>query len=356
MSEQPEEKKRYFRVSELKERIFETKNESFSKGWSTGFKELDEIISYKKGYSTVVYSYSHQGKTQFAIEESIHLAKTYGVVTLLYLTEAGTMGDTILDIIQTYLGKNLGEQMVDDSEIFTALEWMDKYFVILDCEASLLTIRQIYQEVRRIKRETGLVVENVIIDHYGNLQKGDDQKFLKIDENVKYVLQAVTRTSKSLGFHTFILFHVRDTDPIKCKISEKFYLPKPEHYDISGGQQVNFLGQQMICIWRPISAPEKFGIVNPDTCMPYEMNETHVTVSKSKPKHIGRLGTRTIYFETSRQRYYEKIDSRPYYAREYAEAHDTPPVKMASGAIQPNTNFDTPTQRNKEIVDIDKWM
>lgn len=369
-----EEKKKYYRISEIQDQVFEIKNESFSKGWSTGFASLDELISYKRGYSTIIYSYSHQGKTQFAIEECVHMAKEFGVVSVVYLTEAGTMGDTILDIIQTYLGKNLSVEVVEDVQILEALIWADNHFVLLDSIDTLLTIREIYSEILKIKKETGLDIGNLVIDHYGNLEKDEKQKYFNVSENVKYVLQAVTRCSKKFNLHTFILFHVRDTDPIKCKITEKFYLPKPEHYEIAGGQQVNFLGQQMICVWRPISSPEKFGIIDPDTAMPYDINETRITVSKSKPKMIGRLGTQGIYFDVPTQRYYEEIGGRKYFAREYAESTQpkkketskpkpaAAPVKYKSlvddsGGLRPNTSFDDDAVLEMEPKnDMQEWF
>lgn len=298
--------KRYFRVDQVKDQAFAIKSIMAGKGWGTGFKCLDKIISYKKGYSTIIFSYAHQGKTQFAVEEALHLAKEYGTISMIYLSEAGSMAETVLDITQSYLGKDFSTEYVSDDDLLAAFDWMHKHFILLNCEDALLNIREIFQALKDAELEFGIKIENLIIDHYGNIEKEEKQKYFNIADNVKYVLQAVTRTSKKLNIHTFILFHVRDTDPIQCPITKMFYMPEPEMSEISGGQQSNFLGQQIISVWRAVSSERKFGIIDPNTAMPFIINETRITVHKSKPKFIGFLGTASIYFSKQRQSFYEE--------------------------------------------------
>lgn len=332
-----EKKKIYYKISEIQHEALNKRSEAFSKGWGTGFHTVDPLISYKSGYSSIIFSYNFNGKTQFVIEECCYMAQKFGIVSVLYLTEAGDRAETILDIIQTYLRKNLAVYDVSDDEIIAALEWANKYFIILDCSNSLLTVREIYQTVVDIEKTEDIKVGNLVIDHVGNVAKDEDQKFFNIADNIKYILQAVTRTSKKFNLHTFIMFHVRDTDPIKCKTTDKWYLPKPEGYMLSGGQQSGFLGQQMISVWRPISSPEKYGIINPDTGVPFELNETHITVTKSKPKNIGKIGTQIIYFDSDRQSYYELIGSQKYYSGDYEGL--VKPMGTIS-AITPSKSFD----------------
>lgn len=308
MAEEAVLKPKYFRVSQIKDQAFAAKNAMSNKGYSTGFKCLDNLISYKEGYSTIIFSYAHQGKTQFAVEEAIWLAKKHGLVSMIYLTEAGSMAETILDICQSYLGKNFSTEYVSDDDLLDAMDWMNKYFILLNCEDNLLTIREIFTALKDAQKEFGIVIKNLVIDHYGNIEKDEKQKYFNTADNVKYVLQAVTRTSKKFGIHTFILFHVRDTDPIQCPITKMFYMPEPEMQFISGGQQSNFLGQQIISVWRAVSSERKFGIIDPNTAMPFLLNETRITVHKSKPKFIGFLGTQSIYFSKQRQSFYEEDD------------------------------------------------
>lgn len=305
------------RPSSLKSRVLEKRKEVGSKGWLTGYKSLDEYVSYKRGYSTTIYSYSHQGKTQFTLDQCVNLAVMYGTKVAVYLTEAGDPEEIVLEIAQIYMRRSLADPLLTDEEISFAIdEFVDKYFYIINSSSNLFSITELAMSIKETNKEYGIEIDVVVIDHFGNLEKDENQKYFKTDENVKYTMQIVNRMSKKLKVHTFILFHIRDTDPVLCPVSKKYYLPKPEHHNISGGQQANYQGMQMIAIWRPVYHPNKFGIVDPDTAEPYEMNETRVIVSKSKPKHIGKLGECSLYFQLHSQSYKERVDGGEKYARE----------------------------------------
>lgn len=312
-------KKYFYNIDEFTEEILKSKNTFGSRGWDTGFPVLDEILSYKRGASSLIYSYAHQGKTQYALEASCYLAKRYGVISAMYLTEAGSKGEAVLDIVQTYLGKQAAD--ISDDELFEALEWAKKYFYIADVSARLANVVEIYQGVKQLK-ESGVDVGNVIIDHFHNITKHQDQNFMDRADITKFVLQQVTRASAKLNVHTFILFHVRDTSPVKCDKSGIWYLPQPEGYAISGGQQAGYLAQNMISVWRPISREDHYGVINPQTGAPYELNECYITCTKVKPKGTATLGRRVMYFDVSKQRYYCVKDGRRYYAGDY----DTTPA------------------------------
>ena len=157
---------------------------------------------------------------------------------------------------------------------------------------------------------------------------------MTIAESVKYVFQAITRTSKKFNYHTHILFHVKDIDPIKCSTSGKFYLPKPEMYMLSGGMQSSYLSQQMISIWRPITREEQYGIVDSNG-IEYQLNETHVTCMKVKPKNSGRLGGAVLKFNSDKQCYYETVNGVPTFGGdEYGIKGN-----VKSSPMQPNLNF-----------------
>lgn len=322
--------KRYRRISDSFNEILQDKNRVQERGSFTGFKVLEPYISFIEGNITTIFGTAGSGKTQLSIEFSIYMAMAYKKITLLYLTEAGSFSETVLDICQTYLRKRLED--IEDEELLDALDWMSKYFYVIDVSDSLLDIREIYSSTRELEEDYGIKVHNIIIDHYHNINLTKEQRGMTIAEQVKFVFQAITRTSKKFSYHTIILFHVKDIDPIKCPTTGKFYLPKPEFYMLSGGMQSSYLSQQMIGVWRPITREEQYGIVNPDTGIPFELNEAHVTCMKVKPKQSGKLGGDTLFFDWEKQSYYEIEDG----IRKYAgDAYNTRDINKQS-AIRPN--------------------
>lgn len=324
--------KRYKRISDFIGNITSIKNKVEGRGRFASLTSLDPYISFIDGSLTTVYGTAGSGKTQFTIETCISQAEVYDSKTVYYLTEAGTFEETVLDIVQTYLQKTLDN--ITDDELIEALSWMDSYIFLLDISRGLMTIREIYEQVLDLQKEYKVKINNIVIDHFGNILPDPTVKGVGIADNVKFTFQAITATSKLKNFHTIILFHVASQDPIKCPTTNKFYLPKAEPYMLSGGVQSHFLSYQMINVYRPISRQEQYGIINPQTGSPFELNETQITCVKVKPKQSGSLGGVTVYFDWEKQSYYEVIDG----VKKYRRKGSSSKAEIKS-AMQPNLNF-----------------
>lgn len=322
--------KRYKRIKDHIKDIKSIKGRVESRGRFFSLTSLDPIISLVEGSITTIYGTAGSGKTQFCIETCVSQAEVYGSKTAYYLTEAGTFEETVLDIAQTYLQKTLSE--ITDEELLTALEWMDEYIFIIDISRGLMSMREIYEQVLSMEKEYDIKINNVVLDHFGNILPDPKNKGATIADNVKFTFQAMTATSKLKNFHTIILFHTARQEPVKCPVSGKFYLLKAEPYELSGGIQANFLSMQMINVHRFISREDQLGVIDPQTGMPYELNETHITCTKVKPKQSGSLGTVKIYFDWKKQSYYEIVNGEKRYRRG-SKAKDKP------SAIQPNLDF-----------------
>lgn len=311
--------------------------EIFVKGVSCGFQSGDEYISYRKGYTTGIFSYSAQGKTQFLLEQLVHMAREAGWKHAIWLTETGKKEEIVMELVMIYLGKSYfsRDNFPTEAEEDAALEWLSQYFFIIDHEEDMLNVRSIYEAVARFEKESGVQIDTVSIDNASNLSREPGQERWSIAEYMNYLMRATSRTSSKRNYHTLILFHLNKPDymmecPTKKKEGGDYrYHPAPSHYNISGGQQINFLGYQLIGIYRPISKQSQFGIINPETGVPFELNEAHIIVTKSKPKAIGKEGSFTLFFDRERQRYYEIVGV----GRRYAG--DLKPVSVAEVKEKP---------------------
>lgn len=343
MSKEEPKIKRYKRISQNITEIVSSKKQAQTRGTLTGFKCLEPYISFVKSASTTLFGAAGAGKTQIIVEFMVHAARTKGEVTVLYLTEAGDFAETVLDVCQTYLQKRLED--ITDEELMGALAWMDNFFILIDSSQDLLNIREIYEDVLNLQKEYGMKVDNLVIDHYLNLRPCAEQKGMTIAENARFVMQAITRTSKKFNLHTIILFHTRDIDPIKCSHSGKFYLPSPEPWQLTSGMTAFYLSQQMISVWRPISREDQYGVINPTTGLPFELNEMHVRCVKVKPKISGKTGGAVIHFDWSKQAYYELHEGKKCYAGDAYKDNDS----ATTSAMQPNKDF----YRTSRMNDLD---
>lgn len=354
-SESPKKVKVYS-IDEIAESALANRKQLYSKGYSCGFHSGDHLISYKKGYTTGIFSYSAQGKTQFYIEESVWLSLKYGLKHAVWLSESGKKEEVVLDIVMCYKGKKLfGEgEVLTDEEIIDGMNWLKDYFFIIDHEEEQLNIRDIYIAVKSIETKYNVKIDCIGVDNASNLGKEDIAAKMSVVDYMKYLMKAINRTSLKHDYHTFLLMHVNDTDPIECSVTKRKYLPRPTHWRVSGGQQVNFLGFQLIGVWRPVSQPDEYGIVNPSTGAPFELNEGHIEITKSKPKMIGALGRFVLYFDKERQMYYEVIDGNKYYRGEYEQQFHSDRVVEEKKFVMPTSNLDQWIQPTKESeIDFD---
>lgn len=324
------------KVLDLKKEIDKERKSYGKRGWDTGITALDERYSVVRGSNTIVYSFAGHGKTQATMQISVNLAIKYGIKSAFYFTEMTSTAGGVLDVAQTVLGKQAED--ITDEELIKTLEWMNEYFYFADVDSRLLDINTIYKEVYELNK-SGADIQNIVIDHYHNLEQNEKMKFLDRADKVKYILQTMTKSSKYLNIHTFILFHVRDTKPVQCKTSGLWHLPLPEKEELTGGQSSSYFGWNMLCTWRPILHEDKLGIVNPTTGIPYELNETIAYIAKVKPKGSAKLGASSIYFDIKRQQYYSIVDG----VKDYGVNENNPITgggyKPKESALKPNLEF-----------------
>lgn len=331
-------KKRIYRVSELMEETKKSIQEQkmFQKGASCGFISGDSSVSYLKGFTTGIYSYSAMGKTQFYIQEAVHLSKAHNWVHAVWLTEQGRKTQMIADILQTYLGVNLTDDSatIKESELQQGLEWLDKHFVIIDHEEEVLSIKDILESAVKIQKELGIQLDSIGIDNATNLKTelGMDKATF-----MNYVQNACNRTAVKYNWHIFTLFHVNKIEAVECKETKKKFMPIPTHFDISGGQQINFTGNQLIGVYRGIKSKEDEDIINPKTGAPFILNEAWINVTKTKPKGIGEIGIFQIFFDRNRNQYYEVFQGQKYYCGEFEAKQKN---KSKPSAMQPNVQFE----------------
>ena len=339
-------KKLYYRVSELQSSaITKIKSkEVFVKGASFGFKTSSPYISTRIGYSTGIYSYYGQGKTQILIEQLVHLSKCKGWKHVVWLTESGRKDELISDIIQTYMGINFSNpsNAVTDEDLINAYIWADQYFYVIDHEVKLMNIRDIYEITSQIERDEKVKINTVSIDNATNLARERSTSTFMIHEYMNYMMSAINRTSMLKQYHTFILFHVGKPEKMLEKDGIKV-LPPPSVFNIVGGQMTNFLGYNLFGVYRPIKSEEQYGFINPQTGIPYDRNETVIIVEKSKPKGVGTEGQFSLFFDKSRSKFYENIHGKRYYSGDYYNEYGenkTSSDQVNTPSMKPSTDFD----------------
>ena len=113
------------------------------------------------------------------------------------------------------------------------------------------------------------------------------------------------------------------------------YTPYALANEWSGGRTWQRRGYTMVMLWRPpVFLKDNQG-------MPYAENETHVIIQKAKPKGVAKIGTRSIFFDWKKNRYYCFEGSQILYSCETIEQYK--PMK-------PNKDFTQSNKLNDEAI------
>lgn len=275
------------------------------RGLDGRFNVSREFISYKKGYTTYIYSAPYSGKTQFAMSELTYLAERYNWNIAVFSLEMGSPKDVLAEAASIYIGKlytsRSSDLKMNGLQKEKAIEFFKQRFYVLDPVFKKndieVTVDNILKEVKKIEDKQGINIDAVYIDPISELDDGGEERIHKFTYKVN---KMVNRDARMNDRHNFLVSHVRDQQGILDKVENKTYYPVPTPRDVSGGQNTFKQGYQMVCVYRP---PEF--LINDKTKEFYKKNETEVHIQKSKPKGVGKTGQFTLFFDWKTNRYYE---------------------------------------------------
>lgn len=331
--------KLYHKLSEFKDKLITTRQQVFSKGMPTGFFGLDNIMSFKKGFTTVVYSPPHVGKSVITMDLLMAQAEM-GKHVAIYSPEFRKKEELAQALIQCRLGKSFfgdSSHHITDEEFLEALEFVDKYFVILqkpkrkkDNSQEKMTMKTIYRLVSEAEQEYKVKFGFLFIDPFNFVDKNTEDTKMDIQDYVLDANDMMAEFSEILDLHTIISAHTKDMDLITDKESGIQYYPVAHPSLIMGGQSWFRSAYQIVTFWRcPVGVMDKEG-------QPYPENATDVIVQKSKPFGIGKLERYRIYFDPDTFTMYELVGNRKYYRGEYGAVNEP-----KTSAMQPSKSWES---------------
>lgn len=330
--------KKYNRASEFRDDIYNAQQNTFSKGWSCGWDCGDENISFKRGYTTYLYSHPGQGKTVFVTEVLLHLAKNEGLNICIYSPETGSKTDIVWNLIQVYAGKRLygkSAHQISKQEIETALDFIDKHFIILEHNPfqnkgiERFTVKDIFNQVYLAQTEYNKKIDVLCIDPFNLLDREVEDDRKQIQDYVLSTLGFINSASKKMDLHTILVAHLAGDELIVDKDTGIEYSPKPHPSKLAGGQSFWRAGFQMIGIFRtPYGCVDKKGY-------PYRENAMWIMTQKVKPLGTGKLGHFELYYDTNTHTLYETYGDKRFRCGDMAKS-----FSEALSTIQPNTMFD----------------
>lgn len=319
------------RISDFTSTVIEHHKSGTSKGVDTGFRCLDELLSFKLGYSTYFLGFAGAGKTELHMEMLFNLSERYGWRHVLLSAEIGETKDVIAELISKRLRKPFFQSnpySASEKEIYQAINWLDEHFFPVDSSLDY-SVDKFYDYAKQVENEIGGMIHTTSIDPWNDMEEDLSKFGNREDKYLTWALRHSRQVAAKNNWHNFIVTHARDMPPIALKSvngGEVYNTAIPTLQSFAGGQVWGRRAMNVVGVWRP----EK-GSISPETGLPFDDSEAIVLVLKSKPKGTGKKGKCSLFFDWKTNRYYEKIDG----ALKYAFQHE-----LSRNYMQPNLEFE----------------
>ena len=292
----------------------------YVKGYRMPFRCLDNLYSLKLGATTYFVGHEYSGKTEFVLERDIWLSKQFGLVHCIFTPETGRSEEIYLELCHKWTGRYwYGKTAMTDKERLQALKELSPYFHIIESEGEI-SMDEIFKAMDDHEVRTHIKFNTLTIDPFNELKW--DLGGLPRDMWLEATLGKVRRRARDKNIHITIVTHPIESDRLYDQ-KEGYWLP-PTRKQYAGGQAWPRKGESMAAIWRPPYSDTDPTKYRDEDGIPYEHNEMHFIMQKSKPKGTGSIGLGVLYFDREQSRYYELYGADKLYAGEFYQKYEAP--------------------------------
>jgi twinkle protein len=213
-------------ADKFESRINELWTKGTGKGYSTGYKSVDQIYTVAPGQVTIVTGYPSHGKSNFIDQVCVNLAKNHDWKIALCSFE-NQPEIHISRLMEIYERKRFfdGSKRMSESERQRAYDWVKDHFLFMDSETvEPATIESVLGRAMAAVSRMG--IRGLVIDPYNYIDirsNGESET-----SAISNMLTRVQSFAKAYGVHVWFIAH-----PAKVVRSGND-LPRPDGMSISG--------------------------------------------------------------------------------------------------------------------------
>jgi len=333
-------------INDYRDSVMDHYETGVQRGVDTGFKTLDELLSFKPGYSTFYLGFAGAGKTEFHMEMMFNQTFKYGWKHGFLSGEIGNMEDVIAELISKYLRKPFFKSnpyAATEKEIHGALNFLNEYFFPVDADETEHDIDSFYSYWKSLQKELKIQLQTTSLDPFNDLAEDLVKYGGREDKYIAWALKRVRQEAKMNNWHNNIVTHAKDMPPIVLKDltgQDVYCTAIPTLNSFAGGAVWGRRAFNVVGVWRPehnrVNGKVELTI-NPSTGVPFEENEAIVKILKAKPKGTAKKGAVSIFFDWQKNRYYEHFNGTNSYAFEHEKATT---IDTAVSALGPSNLFE----------------
>jgi twinkle protein len=173
--------------------------------YSTGWKDLDNIIKIRTGYLMIVTGYPSRGKSTFVDNLLINLSRNYGLKHLIASFES-IPASHFNSLIEMYLQKPIYAIRQEEQIFGDGFEFIANHFYRFDVNRTW-TIDEIAERAELAVRKYG--INTLVIDPYNRLKNDYNDRE---DKYIGSILSKLSMLSKKLNILIIFVAHPKKPD------------------------------------------------------------------------------------------------------------------------------------------------
>lgn len=255
----------------------------FPKGLKLGYKDFDNLFSFRGGELTVITGIPGSGKSDWTDQAMVRLAARFDWRMGVFSPENQPSSLHAMALISKFVGgKTIGKDKVSEMKMQKGIQFVDDHFFFMKVDEIDITIDGIIELARELVVKKGIKV--LLIDPYNYIE----HRIPKGYSETQYISELLTKLCvflKVYDVHGFLIAH-----PTKIQKDNKtgmYNVATP--YDIAGSAHFFNKAYNCISIYRN-----------------FETNLVTVYVQKVKYKFIGKIGSQGFHYDIPTGRYAEE--------------------------------------------------
>lgn len=267
--------------------IMEYYTNGFPKGLSIGYKNFDQLLTFRGGELTVVTGIPGSGKSNIIDQFMVRLASRFGWRCGVFSPEHQPCALHALSLATMFLGeKTIGRDKVSEMKMDRGVSFIDDHFFFMKVDEIDITIDGILELAKELVVKKG--IKALVIDPYNYIEHNVPKGY----SETQYISELLTKLCNFLRLydvHGFLVAH--PTKIQKDKKTGKYNVPTM--YDIAGSSHFFNKAYNGLSVYRD-----------------FDTNEITVYVQKVKFKFIGKVGSASFKYDIPTGRYAEIFDDK----------------------------------------------
>lgn len=270
-------------------------NHGMASGVSTGFENIDELLTIATSRLTVVTGVPNSGKSEFVDAVNVNLTERYGWRHAIFSPENGKEIHTVKLVEKRVMqpADPRSRHRMTEETFLAATEWVQQhfYYIFSDIMDEPPTLDWILARASDAVLRYG--VKTLTIDPWNRIQKTMGAR--SETEYVAEALSKILRFATAHDVHVWLVAHPSKQEPDR----KTGKMPEPSLYSISGSAHfVNMCDNGIVVHRRP--GADKF------------VSEIHV--KKVRFKHEGEPGIGYLVYNVETGRYFPRPEGEAVYS------------------------------------------